>query len=30
MQLEKIGFTKIYDLDGGIGAWDKAGYATVK
>jgi len=30
MQLEKIGFTKIYDLDGGIGAWDEAGYATVK
>jgi rhodanese-related sulfurtransferase len=29
-QLEKLGFTKVYDLDGGIGAWDEAGYKKVK
>ncbi len=29
-QLKKLGFAKVYDLDGGMGAWKKAGKKTVK
>lgn len=29
-KLKKSGFTKIYDLDGGITAWDSLGYPKVK
>lgn len=29
-ELEKKGFKLVYNLDGGIKAWDKAGYPTVK
>lgn len=28
--LEELGFEKIYDLDGGINAWEKDGLKTVK
>ena len=29
-KLRDAGFTKVYDIDGGITAWNKAGYETVK
>ena len=29
-KLRDAGFTKVYDVDGGITAWNKAGYETVK
>lgn len=29
-QFKKLGFAKVYDLDGGMGAWKKAGKKTVK
>lgn len=29
-QLKKLGFSKVYDLAGGMGAWKKAGKKTVK
>ncbi|GAB4492438.1 MAG: hypothetical protein OHK0019_14350 [Saprospiraceae bacterium] len=29
-QLKKLGFTKVYDLQGGITAWKKAGKKTVR
>jgi rhodanese-related sulfurtransferase len=29
-QLKKLGFPKVYDLDGGMGAWKKTGKKTVK
>jgi rhodanese-related sulfurtransferase len=29
-QLKKLGFGKVYDLDGGMGVWKKAGKKTVK
>ena len=28
--MEKLGFTKVYNLLGGIGSWDSAGYKTIK
>jgi len=29
-KMEKLGFTKVYNLVGGIGAWDSANYITIK
>ena len=29
-KMEKLGFTKVYNLLGGIGSWDSANYKTVK
>ena len=29
-KMEKLGFTKVYNLLGGIGSWDSAGYKTIK
>jgi rhodanese-related sulfurtransferase len=29
-QFKKLGFAKVYDLDGGMGAWKKAGKKTVR
>ena len=29
-KMEKLGFTKVYNLVGGIGSWDSANYKTVK
>ncbi|MEC7863981.1 MAG: thioredoxin domain-containing protein [Bacteroidota bacterium] len=29
-KMEKLGFTKVYNLVGGIGAWDSANYTTIK
>jgi thioredoxin 1 len=29
-EMEKLGFTKVYNLVGGIGAWNSANYTTIK
>jgi thioredoxin 1 len=28
--MEKLGFTKVYNLNGGIGAWDSSNYTIIK